>query len=395
MKHTAVKLVAVLTLSMMLASAAIMIAFHFIINGFVKTHAYTAIEYGISEVQDYNDAQNSLPTPYGIFTYFVEPEEEQTVASWIFIGSDHHPESFSNAARRELAEWCRVNIKPDGVITYAKVGSRQYYVAEIANNFADEGSFIIYVDTTAEHAMIRRFDVSLLVIMALCATVASAAGIKISVKIERGQERQKKFFENVSHELKTPLMAIQGYAEGIYDGVITDEKHAVSVIMSESDKMTGIVDELLCISRLESGATRLKIEPVALQETVNNCLVAVQSIVEKKKLVIEPHLSPETVQADPAHLDTAVVNLIGNAVKFAETSVVLDFDGRTFKVWNDGEQVPQEDICHIFDRFYIGKKGSSGIGLALAKEICNKHGWRIYAEQCRGGTQLVIEFMKK
>ena len=139
--------------------------------------------------------------------------------------------------------------------------------------------------------------------------------------------------------------------------------HAASVIMSESDKMSALVEEILSLSRLESGETEMNPESISISEIVNDCLVALETVVIKRGLVIETHLEDDKVLADPAQAETAVSNIISNAVKYAMHRIVIRNDDKSLSVWNDGGNLSRENLEHIFDRFYIGEKGQTGIGM--------------------------------
>ena len=187
---------------------------------------------------------------------------------------------------------------------------------------------------------------------------------------------------------------VTGYAEGIYDGIITDQKHAVCVIMNETDKMTALVDVILCLSRIESGETELCIEDISVEAVMNNCLVSLESVVIKKGIEVKTDIAGGTVQADAAQMETAVMNLLANAVKYADQRIAICYDKKRLIIWNDGSGITDEDAPHVFERFYIGKNGNTGIGLALTKEIIERHGWRICADTADGGTRFIVRFSR-
>ena len=392
MKRPTLKLISLLCITLLLAFAAILEVFNYTMTNHLATNAGKAINYVVQDLEDprliYDDSG---------FYNIEEDDSLSAVASCLLVDKNYSAGSYELTKRRELAQYCGQHPSVGGEIEYVSVSGRQYYVTQIYDVTGletDGGIWIVYVDVTSEQALIHRIDVSMLVIMALCAALACYAGIRIGVSIESGEERQKKFFENASHELKTPLMSIQGYAEGIYSGVIPDQKHAVSVILSESDKMAALVDEILCLSRIESGETRLQLENVPVDEAVNNCLVSLESVIQKKNLQIETHLFDVSVRADASSFETAVMNLLSNAVKYAGSKIVVSCDEHSLSVWNDGGELSENDTKNIFDRFYIGKNGSTGIGLALTKEIVSRHGWKIGVENRSGGPLFTIRFSK-
>ena len=185
--------------------------------------------------------------------------------------------------------------------------------------------------------------------------------------------------------------------QGSFSGLCPVKQQVSSlapIVMSETDKMASLVDEILCLSRIESGQVQLKIESVCVADSVNNCLITLESVILKKGLRIETDMAGSCLPADAAQLDTAVINLLSNAVKYASHRIVILFDGRKLSIWNDGSSIDKEEAARIFDRFYIGKTGNTGIGLALTKEIIERHGWRIRVENgSAGGTQFVVDFL--
>lgn len=253
-----------------------------------------------------------------------------------------------------------------------------------------EISVIGYVDVTGELKMIRNMNIFFLAAAAVICAVGSVEGYLIGRRLEQNQLSQKRFFENTSHELKTPLTAIRGYAEGIGTGVITDYKKTGLVIASQTEKMSRLVEDILMISKLESGAMTLEKEPLRLGEFIENCLMPLEGAVMSRGLEVTLELAEGTVSADPDRLDMAVSNLLTNAVKYARSRLEIRFDGRTVTIANDSAQLTDEEVGHIFERFYTGKNGSTGIGLALAKDIIELHGWGISARSSGDGIEFVI-----
>jgi signal transduction histidine kinase len=393
MKHMTLKLVSVLCLTLLLAFAAILAVFHYTMSSHIEATANQAIDYLTHELNN----PDLFYTDPKLYDAENTEEEPSLAASCLLVDKQYKVRPYEPEKLCELVQWCKMHPNVGGGTNKVDLGNHQYFVAQI-KNITDlkhsRGIWLVYVDVTAENVLIQRIDIYMLVIMAFYAVIACFCGIRIGITMERGQERQKKFFENASHELKTPLMSIQGYAEGIYYGIIPDQKHAVSVIMSETDKMATLVDEILCLSRIESGEANLHLETVSVQEVLNNCLVSLESVIRKKGLQVETHLSEGTIQADAAQLETAVTNLLTNAVKYAESRIVISYDEKTLSIWNHGRELSKEEAVHIFDRFYIGKNGSTGIGLALTKEIIERHGGKIAVENRANGPQFTVHFAK-
>ena len=204
---------------------------------------------------------------------------------------------------------------------------------------------------------------------------------------------RRSFIANVSHELKTPLMAIQGYAEGIQAGVM-DAGSAADVILEESDRMTELVDELLDISKIDMGRQLLAFSEMDIRELLYDSIRAVEPAAAGG-IAIVPDFpeEPVMVSCDDTRLRRAVTNILSNGVRYARSELRLTcrVDKRhvTIRIQDDGDGIAEEDLPHIFDRFYMGKSGKSGIGLALTKEIIHLHKGTIRAYN--GETGAVFE----
>ena len=118
-------------------------------------------------------------------------------------------------------------------------------------------------------------------------------GWKLGGYVEKAHESQKWFFQNVSHELKTPMMAVQGCAEGIHTGVL-DPVGASGVILEETEQMSELVEELLALSRLESGQANAEFHSMDVREVLYDCLRSTEQLAEQRKLCITPCFDGKT-----------------------------------------------------------------------------------------------------
>ena len=215
-----------------------------------------------------------------------------------------------------------------------------------------------------------------------------------SRNIEKEAERQQTFFQNASHELKTPLMAIQGYAEGIQAGVM-DAGGAAEVILAESDRMTELVEELLDISKIDMGRQLLAFSEMDIRELLYDSIRAVEPAAAGG-IAIVPDFpeEPVMVSCDDTRLRRAVTNILSNGVRYARSQLRLtcraDKRHVTIRIQDDGDGIAEEDLPHIFDRFYMGRSGKSGIGLALTKEIVHLHRGTIRAYNVDTGAVFEI-----
>jgi signal transduction histidine kinase len=200
------------------------------------------------------------------------------------------------------------------------------------------------------------------------------------------ESSQKQFFQNVTHELKAPLMSIIGYAEGILGNVFNDDK-AAQVILKEGEKMLELVNGLLYISRMDSGLNIAEdVYPINIKNLIYDCCERLKTIAEKqsKQIVVEPTDKEISVMADDDKLETAVINILTNAIRYAMSEIIIDYDvvGDCLEIHiqDDGQGINPTDLPFIFDRFYKGEKGILGLGLAISKDIIENMGGSIKAE---------------
>lgn len=202
-------------------------------------------------------------------------------------------------------------------------------------------------------------------------------------KLDLTDKEQKTFFQNASHELRTPLMSIQGYAEGIRYKVFEDQESAADVIISESQRLTGMVENLLNISRMDTAAAGRQ----AIQKHVFDLRELLESVVEKMRgsamlsqKNISLHFSVKDVHVlgNENDLFRAFENVVSNGLRYAKTCVDLtviskDPDTVNVLISDDGKGISDELLPIIFDRFSHGEDGKHGIGLALVKAIISEH----------------------
>jgi two-component system sensor histidine kinase BaeS len=225
-----------------------------------------------------------------------------------------------------------------------------------------------------------------------------------SLERSRGLERQ--FLLSVSHDLRTPLTSIRGYAEAIADGATPDPREAATVILGESRRLERLVRDLLDLAKLEGRQFSLQLGPVDLAELLGESVDGFRHEVDDADLHIELERSPISVGpvwalADADRLAQVVANLVENAIKYAEHSVVVtvaaDDAGPRVEVTDDGPGIAAEDLPHVFERLYVSghqpkrKEVGSGLGLAIVRELTEAMGGRVRAEAALGGgTRMVV-----
>ena len=255
-------------------------------------------------------------------------------------------------------------------------------------------SYIMYIDIGPITRYIVTLNWAFFAVLVAISSVMCLLGFRFGRDIEKEAERQQTFFQNASHELKTPLMAIQGYAEGIQAGVM-DTASAAEVILAESDRMTELVDELLDISKIDMGRQPLALSEMDIRELLYDSIRAVEPAAAGG-IVIVPDFpeEPVMVKCDDTQMRRAVTNILTNGLRYARSELRLTCRTEkrhvTIRIQDDGDGIAAEDLPHIFDRFYMGKNGKSGIGLALTKEIIHLHKGTIRAYNGDSGAVFEI-----
>ncbi len=198
-------------------------------------------------------------------------------------------------------------------------------------------------------------------------------------------EMRKDFLSNVSHELKTPLALIQGYAEGLQECINDDEESRsfyCEVIMDEADKMNQMVKKLLTLNQLEFGNDLVSMERFDLTELIRGVIAASSILLKQNGISLTFNTDiPMYVWADEFKVEEVMTNYLSNAIHHADNEKHIDIkytrmgDHVRVSVFNTGKQIPKEDIGNIWDKFYKVDKartreyGGSGIGLSIVKAI--------------------------
>ena len=296
-----------------------------------------------------------------------------------------------------LGEALHLNWTQNVVIMEAELTAEErYWYMDARKRYTQKPyAYIMYIDIGPITRYIVTLNWAFFAVLLAISSVMCLLGFRFGRDIEKEAERQQTFFQNASHELKTPLMAIQGYAEGIQAGVM-DTGSAAEVILKESDRMTELVDELLDISKIDMGRQPLTLSEMDVRELLYDSIRAVEPAAAAGGIAIVPDFpeTPVMVSCDDTRLRRAVTNILSNGVRYALSQLHLTCRTEkrhvTIRIQDDGDGIAAEDLPHIFDRFYMGKSGKSGIGLALTKEIIHLHKGTIRAYNGDGGAVFEI-----
>jgi signal transduction histidine kinase len=215
--------------------------------------------------------------------------------------------------------------------------------------------------------------------------------LKDDIEKERKLENMRKeFVSNVSHELKTPISLIQGYAEGLKDSIANDEESRefyCDVIMDESKRMGKLVNDLLDLSQLESGHFKLKKNNFNIVELVSRVVEKYNPIFEDKNISVDIDIKESTllVNGDKNRIEQVLINLINNGVNHVKNeriiriSALVQEEKVRIGVYNSGDYIEDDEIKRIWDRFYKIDKarrrniGGTGLGLSIVKRILELH----------------------
>lgn len=208
---------------------------------------------------------------------------------------------------------------------------------------------------------------------------------QMAAKLKANDENQKSFYQNISHEFRNPLMSIQGYAEGIESGVLSDNISAAGVIRQESIKLNKMVAELLTLSKFDSQMYNVSIEQFNAHEIMLDAIQRINGIALKSNIEIHIDIQKNmTINVDEDLFANVVLNIISNCIRYAKSKVNIEGrtekEGKVIEIYDDGDGTFEKNIPHLFDRFYKGEKGNFGLGLAIAKESMEKMGGQIKAE---------------
>ena len=220
------------------------------------------------------------------------------------------------------------------------------------------------------------------------------------------EDSRRAFVANVSHELRSPLTSMRGYVQGMLDGTIPpqDTSRYLNVVMAETNRLTSLVNDLLDLSRIESGKFPMEKRPYDVCEQLRRIVIGFEGRIDARHADVDMQLpdKPLPVNADQNRINQVISNLVDNAVKFLpESGGLLRLEALRqgekvlIRVGDNGAAIPEKDLPHVFDRFYKADKAhtsgqGTGLGLAIVKSILDQHGEKITVRSDASGT--IFEF---
>lgn len=225
-------------------------------------------------------------------------------------------------------------------------------------------------------------------------------------------DMQKEFVADVSHELKTPITSIMGYADTLLEGEYDKETQDkfLNVIASEARRMARLVTDLLTLSRYDNNKNKVRKVSFDLGELVKKCQDKLAIEIKKKNHTVNSFVTADVppVYADKDDIERVILNILTNSIKYTpeggEIKIYVGFvyNDAYIKIFDNGIGIPEEDLSRIFERFYRVDKartremGGTGLGLSIAKEILDKNGGSIDIKSTVGeGTEVVIRIPTK
>ena len=216
----------------------------------------------------------------------------------------------------------------------------------------------------------------------------------MAASLDSSEQSRRRLFADIAHELRTPLSVIGGTVDAMIDGVYEPNPDNLNSIKEETDLLTRLVGELRDLTLAESGHLKLEFEPTNLAELVQRRVSQAEVIARGKNITLRMDIIEglSEIEADGRRVEQVVANLLDNALNHTPSggivtvAVSLDKDDALVSVADTGEGIPAEHLPYIFERFYriddarSRKTGGAGLGLAIAKQMVELHGGRIWVE---------------
>ncbi|WP_010651779.1 sensor histidine kinase [Oceanobacillus massiliensis] len=219
-------------------------------------------------------------------------------------------------------------------------------------------------------------------------------------ELERYMNSQQTFFQNASHELKTPLMTIQGYSEGIKDGIFdeAEREKGLEIMVTEVKRLKDIINEMILLAKLDSEPAVYESAPIDAKEFIDKVVDRAIPLINERGIKLRHHVEENiTIVADEEKLLRAVLNVVFNGIRHTNSEIHIKAARNkqmiSIVIEDDGEGVKEEEAAHIFHRFVKGKNGETGLGLAIARAIIEQSNGKISVGRSElGGARFEILF---
>lgn len=286
---------------------------------------------------------------------------------------------------------------PGTIQRFADGRSQAYYFVQDAGALGldETGTYLFYTDVSFACDVVRTAAFIMAGIFLALAALLYLSGRATIRLLDRKDASMRDFFANASHELKTPLMAIQGYADGLASGVIPKET-ACAVIDHESARMTALTNDILALSKLDSGILSPTLADTDLREVLYDALQSLAPQAAQRGIQLVPVLpKPLFVRCDEVMLYSVFANILVNSLRYAASRITITADAAPgplcIRIANDGPAIAPETAAHIFERFYKGPDGQTGLGLALSQEYVALHGGSLRVAVIEDETTFLVQ----
>lgn len=226
----------------------------------------------------------------------------------------------------------------------------------------------------------------------------------MNTRVEDYHNSQIEFFQNTSHEFKTPIMSIQGYSEAIRDKILDEEDipNGIDIIISESQRLKELVDELLYLGRIETKMEELNMANIDMDKLGN--ITRDRFLYELNERDLKFNMKIDNgveIFGDSKKMEKILANLMSNSIRYAKKEIflsVMKSENKDWLIefWDDSGLLKEIDKKRIFEKFYKGKNGLTGLGLPIVKALCELQGMDIYLEELENdfGMKFVIKNRK-
>ncbi|MBZ9689546.1 HAMP domain-containing histidine kinase [Clostridium estertheticum] len=227
--------------------------------------------------------------------------------------------------------------------------------------------------------------------------------------IEKNEKNRREFISNVSHEIRSPITSIKGFISGILDGVIPKEKekYYLSIAYEEIQRLTRLVNDLLDMSAIEAGEFSLRIMEVDINEIIRLTVINYERKIKEKRASVDVCFDEDNlfVAGDKDRLVQVITNLLDNSIKYVNEGGKIKISSKIkgkkafITVFNDGPKIAEEDLLHIWDRFYKADKArtakdSTGLGLSIVRNIITQLQEDIWVENKDNGVYFTFTLMR-
>lgn len=339
---------------------------------------------------------------YDQYVFDIEPEHEFYIriqgegfglgdnlvpVEMLVVGNSMHSSVMSIYGEySRIINYCRNNremLQEDTCRQVESNGKEYYVMARECLLQGESYTVILMASPDLLLEFIGNINLIFTVVMLALGIVLFFCSYQMGRAAEKSREKLTRYFQNASHELKTPIMSIQGYAEGLETGVVQDTRKAARIILAESDRMNTLVGDILFLSKMDARFASSAREKVDIRELLCDLLRGMEESAAQRNIrtCITGVEEPVFVMGNEAQLEMAIGNILSNALRFARDEIRVEITPEKklvrVDIFNDGQEISQEDMPHIFERFYKGANGGHGIGLAIAKEVIQAHKGKI------------------